>query len=159
MTVAAGTGAPVIELIVRCGLVLLFLPFSAMDKVFNFPGAVGQAQQVFKPRLLAAAMLLIGLTIEICCSLGIIAGVADRAAAFVMAGYCAMTAMLYKPFWAQGDFWSATNGKGRGLFWDFLKNLSLGAGFLLIVVGTDGHGLAPFLGAPFASSHPYKAAP
>jgi putative oxidoreductase len=153
------TAAAVIALIVRCGLVLLFLPFSAMDKVFNFQGAVGQAQQVFKPRPLAAVVLLTGLAIEIFCSLGIITGVADRAAAFVMAGYCAMTAVLYKQFWAQGDFWSAADGKGRGLFWDFLKNLSLGAGFLLIVVGTDGRGLAPFLSAPFGSSQPYHTHP
>ena len=104
-------------------------------------------------------MLLTGLAIGIFCSLGIIAGVADRVAAFVTAGYCAITAVLYKPFWAQGNFWSAANSKGRGLFWDFLKNLSLGAGFLLIVVGTDGRGLAPFLGAPLASCHPYSAAP
>ena len=31
--------------------------------------------------------------------------------------------------------------------------------FLLIVVGTDGAGLAPFLQAPFASSHPYGVHP
>ena len=68
-----------------------------------------------------------------------------------------MTALLYKRFWAQGDFWADPGGKGRGLFWDFLKNLSLGAGFLLIVVGTDGSGLAPFLAHPFASSHPYRS--
>jgi len=153
------TGVALIALIVRCGLVLLFLPFSAMDKVFNFAGAVGQAQQVFKPRWLAAIVLMTGLAIEIFCSLGIISGVADRAAAFVMAGYCVMTAVLYKPFWAQGDFWSAADGKGRGLFWDFLKNLSLGAGFLLIVVGPDGRGLVPFVSAPLASSHPYSAMP
>jgi len=153
------TAAMVAALVVRCGLVLLFLPFSALDKVLNFTGAVGQAQEVFKPRLLAAAVLLCGLGIEIFCSLGIITGVADRAAAFVMAGYCAMTAVLYKQFWAQGDFWADPGGKGRGLFWDFLKNLSLGAGFLLIVVGTDGHGLAHFVHAPFASSRPYSPAP
>jgi len=40
-------------------------------------------------------------------------------------------------------------------FWDFLKNLSLGAGFLLITVGTDGAGLTQFLAHPLASSHPY----
>jgi len=153
------TAAMVAALIVRCGLVLLFLPFSALDKVLNFTGAVGQAQEVFKPRVLAAAVLLCGLGIEIFCSLGIITGVADRAAAFVMAGYCAMTAVLYKQFWAQGDFWANPGGKGRGLFWDFLKNLSLGAGFLVIVVGTNGHGLSRFMHAPLASTHPYSAEP
>ena len=57
-----------------------------------------------------------------------------------MGGYCAVTAILWKRFWAQGDFWSG--GKGRALFWDFLKNLSLGAGFLLIAIQPNGHGLA-----------------
>ena len=85
--------------------------------------------------------------------------IADRVSAFVIAGYCAATAVLYKQFWAQGDFWSDPDGKGRTLLWDFLKNLSLGAGFLLIVVGTDGAGLAPFLHAPIASSHPYGVHP
>ena len=54
-----------------------------------------------------------------------------------------------------GDFFADPEGKGRTLFWDFLKNLSLGAGFLLLIIGTDGSGLQPFLDAPFASSHPY----
>ncbi|WP_420605379.1 DoxX family protein [Novosphingopyxis sp.] len=149
------TTAAIAALIVRYGLVMLFLPFSALDKIFNFQGAVTQCGQIFRPRSLAAFAILVGLAIEIFCSLGVVTGIADRAAALVIAGYCVVTALLYKRFWAQGDFWSDPVGKGRGLFWDFLKNLSLGAGFLLIVVGTDGSGLAPFLTHPFASSHPY----
>jgi putative oxidoreductase len=153
------TTASVVVLIVRYGLVLLFLPFSALDKIFGFHHAVQQAQQVVKPRLIAAGMILVGLIVEIGCTLGVVSGVADRACAFVIAGYCAVTALLYKPFWAQGDFWSDPDGKGRTLLWDFLKNLSLGAGFLLIVFGADGSGLAPFLAHPFASSHPYGIHP
>ena len=149
------SSAAIVGLVVRYGLVMLFLPFSAVDKIFGFDHAVGQAQQIFKPRALAILMILIGIFVEIVCTLGVVTGVADRACAFVVAGYCAVTALLYKHFWAQGDFWSDADGKGRTLFWDFLKNLSLGAGLLLIVVGTDGSGLAPFLAHPFASSHPY----
>ena len=149
------TSPDVAVLVVRCGMVLLFLPFSALDKLLGFEHAVAQAQQVFKPRALAIFVLLCGLAIEIFMSFGIVMGIADRACALVVAGYCAATAVLYKQFWAQGDFWSNPDGKGRGLFWDFLKNLSLGAGFLLIVVGADGSGLRPFLDHPFASSHPY----
>ena len=144
-------------LIVRCGLVFLFLPFSALDKMLGFQHAVDQAQQVFKPRVLAIVALTCALVIELLMSLGVITGIADRACALVLAGYCAATAILYKQFWAQGDFWANPDGKGRGLFWDFLKNLSLGAGFLLIVVGTDGQGLQPFLDHPFASSQPYAS--
>lgn len=151
--------AAIVALIVRYFLVLLFLPFSALDKIVGFEGAVKQAQQVFKPRPLAVAVLMSGLAIEIIMSLGVVTGVADRMAALVMAAYCAATAVLYKRFWAPGDFWAAGDSKGRTLFWDFLKNLSLGAGFLLIVIGTNGSGLRPFLSHPLASSHPYAASP
>ena len=149
--------AAVAALIVRYGLVMLFLPFSALDKVVGFDGAVRQAQEVFKPRALAAAVLLCGLGIEVVMSLAVVTGVDDRLAALVMAAYCAATAILYKRFWAPGDFWARGDSRGRTLFWDFLKNLSLGAGFLLIVVGTNGSGLGPFLAHPFASSHPYAS--
>jgi putative oxidoreductase len=149
--------AAIVSLIVRYGLVMLFLPFSALDKIVGFDGAVKQAQEVFKPRMLAIAVLLCGLGIEIVMSLGVVSGFADRMAALIMAAYCAATAILYKRFWAQGDFWAPGDSKGRGLFWDFLKNFSLGAGFLLIVIGTDGSGLRPFLAHPLASSHPYTS--
>lgn len=149
------TAAAIAALVVRYGIVMLFLPFSALDKIFSFDHAVRQAQQVFSPRPLAIAVLMVGLFVEIVCCAAIVIGVADRAAAFVVAGYCAVTALLYKQFWKQGDFFTDPGGKGRTLFWDFPKNLSLGAGFLLLIIGTDGSGLQPFLDAPFASSHPY----
>jgi putative oxidoreductase len=153
------TTAMIAALVVRYGMVLLFLPFSALDKIFGFEHAVKQAQSVFKPRPVAIALILVGLFIEIVCTLGVVSGIADRASSVIIAGYCAATAVLYKQFWAQGDFWSDPDGKGRALFWDFLKNLSLGAGFLLLVIGTNGGGLAPFLHAPFASSNPYGISP
>ena len=142
-------------LLVRCGLVVLFLPFSALDKIFNFTGAVGQAGETFSWRPLAAAAIVAGLGIEIFMSLGIVLGIADRLCALVMGGYCAVTAVLWKRFWAQGDFWAGPASKGRGLFWDFLKNLSLGAGFLLITIGPAGNGLNHLLQHPFESTYPY----
>ncbi len=151
------TSADVVVFVVRSGLVMLFLPFSALDKIFSFRHAVAQAQQVFKPHVLAAGIVVLGAAIEVFMSLGVVSGVADRACALVLAGYCAATAILFKRFWAQGDFWAQPDGKGRGLFWDFLKNLSLGAGFLLIVAGSDGSGWHAFLDQPLGSSHPYAA--
>jgi putative oxidoreductase len=151
------SSAATAALVVRCGLVLLFLPFSALDKVLNFEGAVRQASETFSWRPLAILAILCGLAIEVFMSIGIVTGIADRACALVMAVYCAVTAILWKRFWVQGDFWSDPAGRGRTLFWDFLKNLSLGAGFLLLTVGTDGTGLAVFLAHPLASSHPYAA--
>jgi putative oxidoreductase len=151
------SSAAVAAFVVRCGLVLLFLPFSALDKVLNFEGAVRQARETFSWRPLAVLAILGALGIEIIMPIGIVTGAGDRVCALVMAGYCALTAILWKRFWAQGDFWSDPGGKGRALFWDFLKNLSLGAGFLLLTVGPDGSGLAVFLAHPLASSHPYAA--
>lgn len=152
------SAAAIVELMVRYGLVMLFLPFSALDKIVGFEGAVKQAQEIFASRRLAALVLTCGLAIEVFMSLGVVTGIADRLCALVIAGYCAATAVLFKRFWAQGDFWAAGESKGRTLFWDFLKNLSLGAGFLLILVGTTGSGLRPFLAHPLASSHPYSTA-
>lgn len=152
MTAAAG-----VVFAVRLMLVALFMPSSVIDKTFGFHHAVRQAQEVFKPRPLAVAAILVGLLVELGCSLGVLSGVADRACALVIAGFCMVTAILYKPFWAQGDFWSDPDGHGRSLFWDFMKNLSLAGAFLLIVVGTDGSGLTPFLHSPLASSQPYRS--
>ena len=137
---------------------MLFLPFSALDKVLGFGHALAQAREVFKARSIATLVLLCGLGIEVLMSLGVVTGIADRASALMLCAYCAATALLFKRFWAQEDFWAEPDGKGRTLFWDFLKNLSLGAGFLLIVIGTDGSGLAQFLAHPLSSSHPYSSA-
>lgn len=153
------SGAAIVALLVRYGMVLLFLPFSAFDKVAGFGNALKQAESVFRPRIVAAAVLLTGLAVEVFCSLGVVTGVADRACAVVIAGYCAATAVLFKRFWTAGDFWSDPNGKGRTLFWDFLKNFSLGAGFLLLVVGPNGTGLEAFVHHPLVSTHPYGGHP
>ena len=96
--------AAIVTLVVRYGLVLLFLPFSALDKIFGFDHAVKQAQSVFKPRPIAIAMILIGLFVEVICALGVVTGIADRASAFIIAAYCAATAFLYKRFWGAGRF-------------------------------------------------------
>ena len=138
---------------VRLLLVLLFLPFSALDKILNFKGAVGQAREAVHATAPATALILAGLCVEIGMSLGILTGTADRAAALVLAGYCGVTALLWKQFWVPGDFWSG--GTGRGLFWDFLKNVALAGGFLLITFGTGAGTVQDFFADPLASSHPY----
>ncbi len=137
----------------RALLVILFLPFSALDKIVNFRGAVGQAEEI-APRPFATLLILTGLLVEILMPLGILTGTADRLAGLVMAGYCMVTALLWKQFWKPGDFWQGGDSKGRGLFWDFLKNFSLAGGFLLLVVGAHG-GVAAFFDHPLSSTHPY----
>ena len=142
---------------VRYLLVMLFFPFSALDKILNFRGAVAQAREM-APGGVAVALIMTGIAVEILMPLAILTGTADRAAGLVMAGYCMVTALLWKQFWRPGDFWQGGDSKGRGLFWDFLKNFSLAGGFLLLVVGVHGT-VGDFLAAPFASSHPYARVP
>ena len=84
---------------------------------------------------------------------------ADRLAAFILAGYCGTTALLWKQFWAPGDFWKAGQSRARDMFWDFLKNFALAGGLLLVTVGLNGHAWHDFVANPLASSQPYAATP
>jgi putative oxidoreductase len=145
-----------LALTIRIALVLLFLPFSALDKLLDFRGAVAQAREAVSNKAVATALILVGLFVEVFMSAGVVSGVADRACAFVLAGYCAVTALLWKQFWRPGDFWISSTGKARALFWDFWKNLALAAGFLLIVFGTDASSVAQFFAHPTIQSHPYR---
>jgi putative oxidoreductase len=140
---------------IRYQLVSLFFPFSALDKIVNFKGAVAQAKEIL-PDGPARLAILAGLGIEIVMPLGILTGTADRLAASVMAGYCSITALLWKRFWQPGDFWQDGHSQGRELFWDFLKNFSLAGGFLLIALGTSENEVQDVLSYPQLSSHPYK---
>jgi putative oxidoreductase len=145
-----------VEFAVRYLLVMLFFPFSALDKILNFRGAVGQAREIAPSEAIATLLILAGLFVEIVMPLGILTGTADRLAALVMAGYCMVTALLWKQFWKPGDFWQSGDSRARGLFWDFLKNFSLAGGFLLLTFGTDAADVGAFLADPFGSSHPYS---
>jgi len=147
----------VVIIAVRCLLVALFLPFSALDKLLNFSQAVDQAAAAVPARWGATLLIWIGLGIEVVMSLAILTGVADRLAAFILAGYCLITAVLWKRFWKAPDFRLKGPSGGREIFWDFLKNLALAAGFLLLTFGTDAAGARRFWSHPLASTHPYAA--
>ena len=142
-----------LTLAIRVVLVFLFLPFSALDKVLNFRSAVAQAQEAVPNKSAGIVLILVGLFVEVFMSAGVVLGIADRACAFVLAGY---SALVWKQFWRPGDFWSSSTGKARALFWDFWKNLALAAGFLLIVFGTDASSIAQFFAHPTIQSHPYR---
>jgi len=149
----------VVAFTARCLLVLLFLPFSALDKLLNVAQAVDQAEAAVPNRILARGLIAIGFGIEVLMSAAILAGIADRAAAVVLAAYCVATAILWKPFWKMPDFKLRGASRGRDTFWDFLKNLALAGGFLMLASGTTAAGVRTFLEAPLASSHPYRLAP
>jgi putative oxidoreductase len=144
--------------IARCLLVLLFLPFSALDKILNFKQALGQAAQATPSRSLATMLILGGLGVEIFMSLAVLTGIADRLAALILAGYCLITAILWKQFWKAPDFRLQGESRGRETFWDFLKNLAVAGGFLMLAFGTNAAGVRSFLENPLGSSHPYAMA-
>ena len=139
----------------RLLLILLFLPFSAMDKIINFQGAIRQANEMTGSKTIAKALILAGLFVEIFMSLGVLTGIADRLAAIVLAGYCMVTALLWKQFWATSDFTLVGPSKGRDIFWDFLKNFALAGGFLLITFGGRVDDANAFMRAPLSSTYPY----
>jgi len=145
----------VVAIFVRCLLVALFLPFSALDKILNFTQAVDQAAEALPARPLAVSLIVAGFGVEVVMSAAILAGVADRLAALILAGYCIVTAILWKPFWRTADFRLRGASRGREMFWDFLKNLALAGGFLMLTIGASAAGVRRFLEHPLASSAPY----
>jgi putative oxidoreductase len=145
-----------ITFLARLLLVLLFFPFSAMDKVLNFPLAVAQAREVTSHQAVAKALIFAGLGVEVIMSLGVLTGIVDRFAAFVLAGYCIITALLWKQFWRQRDFHFRGKSAGREVFWDFLKNFAVAGGFLMVALGLDAASALQFLHSPFSSTHPYS---
>jgi putative oxidoreductase len=146
----------VVAFAARALLVMLFLPFSALDKILNFKQAIGQAAEAVPSRSLATALIFAGFGVEVFMSLAILTGIADRMAAFILAGYCIVTALLWKPFWKTPDFRLRGSSRGREMFWDFLKNLALAGGFLALSFGASATGFQQFLAHPLASSYPYS---
>jgi len=146
-----------LTVVFRYLLVALFMPFSALDKILNFKGAVAQAREVVPAEPLARLLIVAGLAIEIVMPIGILTGYGDRLAAIMLAGYCAVTALLWKRFWKPGDFWHPGASRGRDLFWDFLKNFAVAAGFLFIAFGTTARTVHAVLERPVLSTHPYAA--
>ena len=148
--------APIVAFLTRLLLVLLFFPFSALDKLLNSKLAVQQAAKEAPgwalPRLLIAA----GFCVEVFMSVGVLTGVADRFCAFVLGFYCVVTAIMWKQFWRQADFRLIGASQGREVFWDFLKNLAVAGGFFLLAFGPTADSVSEFFGAPFASHHPYS---
>ena len=143
--------------LVRVALVALFLPFSALDKLLNTDAAVKQAQHSVHSRTLARVLLGAGMFVEVVMSLAVLTGLFDRLAAVILAGYCAVTALLWKQFWKTDDFRLKGPSKGRGMFWDFLKNFAVAGGFLVLATGGTAYGVTQLIQHPLSSSRPYSS--
>lgn len=149
----------IVSFLIRVTLVALFLPFSAMDKLLNTEAAVEQAQSTVHSRGLSWVLLGAALFVELIMSLAVMTGFSDRLAAVILAGYCMVTALLWKQFWKADDFRLKGSSKGRDVFWDFLKNFALAGGFLVLATGGTAYGVSHLILHPFSSSHPYSAVP
>ena len=145
--------------LIRVVLVALFLPFSAMDKLLNTESVVEQARGTVHSRWLSWVLVGAALLVELIMSLAVITGFLDRLAAVILAGYCMITALLWKQFWKTDDFRLKGPSKGRDVFWDFLKNFALAGGFLVLATGGTAYGVTHLILHPFSSSHPYSSVP
>lgn len=145
----------VVSIVIRLALVALFMPFSALDKILNPGAAVDQAQGTVHSRTLAWILIGLGLFVEVAMSLAVISGVFDRLAAVILAGYCVVTALLWKQFWKTDDFRLKGPSKGREVFWNFLKNFAVAGGFLILATGGTAQGVQHLIAYPLSSSQPY----
>lgn len=143
-----------LPLLIRLFLVVLF-PFSALDKMFNWQGALKQANSSFLPG--GPVLLVLGMSLELLGPACILSGWHDRLAAFLLGLYCIVTALLYHNFWAYPDFWVKGDSKARTHFWDFLKNFGLVGGLLLITFGTQLAPIGQVLAHPLSSTPAYAA--
>ena len=149
----------IISFLIRVSLVALFLPFSALDKVLNPGAAVKQAESAVRSPTLGWMLIGTGTFIEVVMSAAIITGFFDRLAAVILAGYCAVTALLWKQFWKTDDFRLKGPSKGRDVFWDFLKNFAVAGGFLILATSGSAYGVRHLLLHPLSSTHPYGTVP
>ena len=106
---------------------------SAVDKMVHWGAALKQAGSSILPG--APLLLAAAIVVEIAAPLLIVVGWHGRLAAALLAAYCVVTALLYHRFWTFPHYWSAEDTEGRRHLWDFLKNLGLAGGLLLLVIG------------------------
>ena len=134
-------------LLLRIFLVVLF-PFSALDKILNWRSAMRQAGSIPWPQ----GMLALSIVVEILAPICIVSGWHDRFAAFILAGFCVLTALLFHQFWRFPTFWRFEEGEGLQHFWEFLKNFGLVGGLGLIMLGAQTAAVGQFVRRPFVST-------
>jgi len=134
-------------LVLRICLVILF-PFSGLDKILNWSSAMKQAGSVPFPQ----GMLVISILVEFGAPICIVSGWHDRFAAFILAGFCVITALLFHQFWRFPEFWRFKEGEGLQHFWEFLKNFGLVGGLGLVMLGAQTLPVSAVARHPFVSS-------
>ena len=121
------------DTVARILLVCMF-PFSALDKVIHWDEALAQANSSVLPG--GQVLLVLAMALEMGAPIFIVTRCFDVPAAWLLMAFCIVTALLYHPFWTQGDFWAKGESQARTHFWDFTKNLGLAGGLMLVALGT-----------------------
>lgn len=136
----------------RLALVAMF-PFSAADKIWHWKNSLAQTQSSGLPG--GKAMLVAAILVEALTPVMIVTGWYDRLGAFLLAGFCVVTAFLYHPFWKGPDFFIPTaESKAREHFWQFLKNFGLAGGLALVILAGGQSDLRTILAHPMISDQP-----
>ncbi len=90
-------------------------PFSFLDKILNWDAAAKQRRSRCRCSSAMAVELL---------TPPMMFGICDGIAAFILAGYCAVTGIVYHNFWTYPRFWSP-DSEGYPHVWDFFKGSSV----------------------------------
>jgi putative oxidoreductase len=121
-----------LPVLARIFIVWIF-PFSFLDKVINWDNAMKQATSSWLPG--GPVLLILAMIVELCTPPMIVFDFYAGIAAFVLAGYCAVTAIVYHNFWAYPRFWSPQS-EGYPHIWDFFKNFGLVGGLIYVMYAT-----------------------
>ncbi len=116
----------------RIFIVWIF-PFSFLDKLFNWKSAVQQCHSGWLPG--GATLLYPAMAVELLTPPMIVCHFYDGPAAFVLAGYCVVTAVVYHDFWSYPRFWRP-DSQGYPHIWDFFKNFAIVGGLIFVMFQT-----------------------
>lgn len=114
--------------------IVAIFPFSTIDKIINWKSALKQANSSFLPG--GPILLILAMIVEIVTPICIVFNIYPGWAALVLAGYCAVTAILYHNFWSYPRFWAA-DSEGHSHIWDFFKNFAIVGGCIFIILGSE----------------------
>lgn len=118
-----------LPVLARIFIVWIF-PFSFLDKVINWDNALKQAKSGWLPG--GPVLLVLAMAVELLTPPMIVFGFYEGIAAFILAGYCAITGIVYHNFWTYPRFWSPSS-EGYPHIWDFFKNFGLVGGLIYVM--------------------------
>jgi putative oxidoreductase len=118
-----------LPVLARIFIVWIF-PFSFLDKILNWDSALKQATSSWLPG--GPVLLILAMIVELLTPPMIVFGFYAGIAAFILAGYCVITGIVYHAFWTYPRFWSPQS-EGYPHIWDFFKNFAIVGGLIFVM--------------------------